>query len=253
MRLSDLVREPVLQFLLLGALLFGVERAVGPDEGATPVSTDTVTRLSDGYTAREGRPPTDAERAALIEDHADQQRLVREAQRLGLDDADPIVRRRLVQKLDLVAERTPPIPTPDDATLQAWLDAHPDDFARPETTDGIAIRVDDVAAARGALEAGAAPGSLGAPGPYPPRWTGLTTAQRAGRYGDSVAAVDAVGVWTDAGGGWLVRVEAVRPSRPARLDEVRDAVQAAWEADQRDQRRAALRDRLRTEWPTVVE
>jgi hypothetical protein len=252
MPLPAALREPVVQFLLLGALLFAADRMLGEEGGTVAVSAATVARLEEGFAAREGRAPTASERAALVEEFADQERMIREARRLGLAEADPIVRRRLAQKLDLVAERTPPIPAPDEPTLQAWLDAHPDDFARPATTDGVAIRVDDAPAALAALAAGADPATLGRPGPYPPRWTGLTDAQRAGRYGADVAGVDVLGQWV-AAGGWLVRVDRRTPARPATLDEVRDAGTAAWEAEARAHRRAALRARLRAEWPTERE
>jgi len=52
----------------------------------------------------------------------------REAMALGLDRDDTVIRRRLRQKLEFVAEDTFDAAPATEAELQAWLDAHPDAF-----------------------------------------------------------------------------------------------------------------------------
>jgi len=57
--------------------------------------------------------------------------LEQEARRLGLARDDVVVRRHLVQMMRLAAARPAAADLPGDADLQAYLDAHADDFAAP--------------------------------------------------------------------------------------------------------------------------
>jgi hypothetical protein len=52
----------------------------------------------------------------------------REAMAAGLDRDDAVIRRRLRQKLEFVAEDSIDATPPTDAQLQAWLEAHPESF-----------------------------------------------------------------------------------------------------------------------------
>jgi len=99
---------PLIRFLLLGAVLFFVERALAPrairDAGAViEISAPEVDALRRDWTLRSGREPNEAERAALIAEAADEEVLFREALRLGLDRSDPVVRRRLIANLRFAA------------------------------------------------------------------------------------------------------------------------------------------------------
>jgi hypothetical protein len=52
----------------------------------------------------------------------------REAMAIGLDRDDTVIRRRLRQKLEFLAEDTIDATPATDAQLQAWLESHPDAF-----------------------------------------------------------------------------------------------------------------------------
>lgn len=95
----------LLRFTLLGAALFGLKSLL-PADGAgplaaapIPVTAAEVERLRAEWLAETRRPPDAAELEAMIRRHADEEALVREALRLGLDRSDPVVRTRLVQNL----------------------------------------------------------------------------------------------------------------------------------------------------------
>lgn len=124
-------REPLLHFVVLGVLIFGVDRYLNNGERAfTPetiyVGPDDVARLASVFEERWGRTPSAEERAELIDDFVREEILYREALSLGLDDGDTIVRRRLAQKLAFVSQDNAANEGPTDAELRTWFDANKD-------------------------------------------------------------------------------------------------------------------------------
>lgn len=108
--------KPLLHFVLLGALLFAARPLLPLQRFTTEpieVSAGEVERLRAEWRAEMRRPPSAVELAAMVRRHADEQRLLREALRLGLDRSDPVVRRRLVQNLRFVRAE----PAGDEAAL----------------------------------------------------------------------------------------------------------------------------------------
>jgi peptidyl-prolyl cis-trans isomerase C len=97
--------KPLLHFVVLGALLFAARhltsdgRALGIGAEPIVVAAADVERLRAIWHAETRRPPTDDELAASIRRHADEELLVREALRHGLDRSDVVVRQRLVQNV----------------------------------------------------------------------------------------------------------------------------------------------------------
>ena len=134
-RLPPLLREPLLHFFLLGAVLF-VLHAWLQDKGALGtdrivIDRGQVAHLAAGFTRIRERPPTASELQGLIDEAIREEVFYREAIAQGLDRDDVIVRRRMMQKLEFVAQNVDPVPEPSDAQLQAWLGAHPARFALP--------------------------------------------------------------------------------------------------------------------------
>ena len=91
--------------MVLGALLFAAKqltsdgRALGLGAEPIVVSAATVAQLRASWIAETGRAPDAAELEASIRRHADEEVLLREALRLGLDRSDTVVRQRLVQNV----------------------------------------------------------------------------------------------------------------------------------------------------------
>ena len=74
------------------------------------------------------RPPTEKELQSLVDNWVREEIFYREGVAMGLDRDDPIVRRRIGQKVEFIIEgMTPAVPTVQE--MQAWLDAHPDKYA----------------------------------------------------------------------------------------------------------------------------
>jgi hypothetical protein len=97
--------KPLLHFLVLGALLFGARQLTSDGRslglGAEPIviAAAEVERLRLDWVAETRRQPSRHELEASIRRAADEETLLREALRLGLDRTDPVVRMRLVQNM----------------------------------------------------------------------------------------------------------------------------------------------------------
>ena len=105
------LREPLLQFLVAGALLFAAYRALHPeafrpaDDNRIEVTADDLRQLEIAWTAQWRRPPTPDEMRGLVDARVREEILYREALTLGLERGDAIVKRRLAQKMEFLAER----------------------------------------------------------------------------------------------------------------------------------------------------
>ena len=131
------MREPLLHFLLLGLVLFGVyaysHRGRGGIESSKQIAlTIDDLRLMDGYFESQWhRPPTPAEFQAMVEDKVREEVLYREGLAMGLDKDDTIVKRRMAQKMQFLAEDVAAAHEPSTAELKAWFDKNTEKFALP--------------------------------------------------------------------------------------------------------------------------
>lgn len=124
--MKNFLREPLLHFLVLGGALFAVwlwrKNAAGVDSAQIVVTQARIRQLATGFTRTWQRPPTDQELTGLVQDFVKEEVCVREAQKMGLDRDDPIIRRRLRQKFEFVTEDALASATPTDAARQKALD-----------------------------------------------------------------------------------------------------------------------------------
>jgi hypothetical protein len=133
--LKKLLHEPLIHFMLIGIVLFGLFSMVGEPESDKSnrlvVTQVHVDRLVKTYQKRWGRPPGQAEVKNMVDDFIRQEILYREALAMGLDKDDALVKRRMAQKLEFIFEDIATPPEPDDAQLQAYLKKHSEKFTQP--------------------------------------------------------------------------------------------------------------------------
>jgi len=130
--MKKLFREPLLHFLLLGAVLFIAYSLMSNPGSSEPgkivVTVGQVEHLAAGFAKTWQRPPTDVELKGLIDDWVREEIATREAMALGLDKDDTVIRRRLRQKLEFVSDDIAAQAEPTDVELNAYLQAHPESF-----------------------------------------------------------------------------------------------------------------------------
>ena len=76
-----------------------------PSDNRIELTADDLRQLEVAWTAQWHRPPTPEEMRGLVEGRVREEILYREALALGLDRGDTIVKRRLAQKMEFLAER----------------------------------------------------------------------------------------------------------------------------------------------------
>jgi parvulin-like peptidyl-prolyl isomerase len=133
---KQLFREPLVQFLLIGAVLFGLYRLPGRD--SVPASNSRITigageieQLRAMFMKQRQRPPTEEELRELIDASVQEEVLYREALAMGLDRDDTIVKRRLAQKLEFLTEDLSDAGVPTEPQLAAYFAEHGERYQTP--------------------------------------------------------------------------------------------------------------------------
>ena len=125
---KNLVREPLLHFLLLGALIFVAFKFIARETsqpGKILITQGRIESLETAFSRTWRRPPTASELEGLIRDYVREEVFAREAVALGLDKDDTIIRRRLRQKLEFISEDVAAHAEPTDEQLQRVLESTP--------------------------------------------------------------------------------------------------------------------------------
>src|SRR3972149_7669478 len=132
MKLMQILREPLVHFLVLGAGIFFISGLLRNPEADKPdrivVTAGHIRQIIEGWSRTWQRPPTPQELEGLIEDYIKEEVFYREALVLGLDRDDTIVRRRLRQKVEFLSEDMMGVPEPREEYLRRFLESHSDTF-----------------------------------------------------------------------------------------------------------------------------
>ncbi len=132
-------REPLVHFLIAGALLYVIVSWWNDDLDPTVIKVDRESLVEFyQYRSRSFSSESEQKFAALSEDEQnlliqqfiEEEALYREALALNLDKADYVIRRRLVQKMEFLSEQ--PTDEPDLEALEAYFAANQSDFAEPD-------------------------------------------------------------------------------------------------------------------------
>lgn len=270
------LREPALQFLLIGTGLF---LAYGWLHGHTSFSRDTIVitegrieQLAAGFAGLHRRPPTREELDGMVQDAVREEVLYREAMALHLDEDDVIVRRHMAQKLQFVSEDTHPVPEPTQAQLRDFLAQHPQRFQAERGYSFTQVFLDPqrhgsrlqadaqrlLAALRRAPE-DAALTKNGDPFLLDSHFERLPAGETARLFGaDFEVALQtiAIGQWqgpvTSSLGAHLVLLRLRDEPGPPRLADIQAEVRRAWMNEQRERANARFYDELRRRYDVKV-
>ncbi len=259
-RLKHWLREPLVHFLLIGLVLFAAYSVLNPDPGQrgnlnrVELTVDDLRQAEIAFASKWRRPPTPQELAGLVESKIREEILYREALALGLDKDDTIVKRRMAQKMEFLAEDLSDLREPTTEGLKDWFAKNSQRFALPPRVNfrhlyfspdkhGQQVRV----AAERALSALAgkpadAPeaASLGDTFMFQSYFGDKSKEQMAEEFGPNFAQSLfqlKPGSWQgpiESGYGWhLVWIESITPGRVPQFEEVEPGVKSEWVAEQR--------------------
>ena len=259
--LARWARQPLLHFVVLGAGLVGIERWQRPLP-PTVIVVDREVRagLVQDFSRRFGRAPSPVEAQALVQRYIETEVLVREASRRHLGDGDVIVRRRLLQKMELLLDALGEQGPPSEAMLADYLATHAARYQRPPmlTLEQVFVsgrsaeKKAQAEALRQRVQAGEGAVHLGEPFLHGRRLGPLALPELSRLFGGDVgeqAQQQAPMQWSapvvSAYGWHVLRVIERTPGRPATLAEVHAEVLRDLGEETHAQRRKQALDKLR--------
>ncbi|MFO1256253.1 MAG: peptidylprolyl isomerase [Sphingomonadaceae bacterium] len=240
-----LLREPLVHFLIAGAMVFWLLSGRPPDLGERRivVNEQVVGAIAQRFYDSFRRMPSQDELDGLIRDYVQDQVYYREALRLGLDQDDEVVVRRMRRKMESMAVAEAETATPGDGELQALIDKDPARYTEdPRTTFSQVYLGADSPQARAEADAKlqllrAGKPASGIPAPLPARLDSAGAGEISGMFGDeftlalrNVPAGQWQGPIASGLGLHLVKVEGrTAPDKPS-LAKVRQRVENDWRA-----------------------
>jgi len=131
------LHEPFIHFIIIGALIFSVYHFTAKGahiESGTEIriTRTAIKQLREQWQRQNGSEPDENTLNELIKSLIRQEVLLREARRLGLDENDTIVRRRLIQKMDFLSANLSQMQTPEEETLREYFDLNRERYRIPE-------------------------------------------------------------------------------------------------------------------------
>jgi len=269
-----LLRQPLFQFLALGAALFGFFHLVDKNKAETPtrlvISSARIANLADGFARTWQRPPGKEELQGLIDDYIRDEVYYREGRAAGLDRDDVIIRRRVRQKMEFFAEDVS-VPEPSEEQLAAYLESNPKRFKTEGhlsfrqvflSATGRASTIDNDSKQVAAALANAAVDTttLGDPFLLGEEFKALSQSEVAGIFGDSFAKSISVmepGRWqgpiASSFGQHFVYISERIPGNLPPLDVVRETVRREWSNARRLEAEQKLYGSLLQRYEIVVE
>jgi len=137
-RLASFLKEPIVQFTILGALLFGMDHYLlldREDPRNVLIDDNQIREFIDIFEDGQGRPPSGREINNMLIAWAQNEILYREARRMGLDRGDEMIRNRLILKLHNVIFSNVVIENPGEEQLEQFFEINKAAYYIPERYD----------------------------------------------------------------------------------------------------------------------
>ncbi|MEL7312383.1 MAG: peptidyl-prolyl cis-trans isomerase [Pseudomonadota bacterium] len=136
--MSKIFREPLVQFLLLGVLVYCVNVYVFENtENPKKIEIDDARfkALADLYREEQGGAPSPEAMEQMIITWAQNEVMYREALSMGLDRGDAMIRSRMVLKLRDVLFNSVIAEPPPEEELEQWFEENRKNYDRPDIID----------------------------------------------------------------------------------------------------------------------
>jgi hypothetical protein len=250
---SSWLREPLLHFVVLGGLLFGLDHVLigrKEDPHTIVVGPEVDREARDTFQAARGREPSRDELEALRRVWLDNEVLYREGLAMQVDKGDTAIRERVIFKALSVIDSNVKLPAVDDNVLRTWFEGHRDKYDEPARYDfeEAALSGDG---SEGAVRAFVEELNGGTPGDakaglrvFKARpWANLVQSYGPQLAGALVASPPGQWQALQTRDGWrAMRLDSVTPPRPAAFQALRGVVFHDWtDATAAEERTAAVR------------
>ncbi len=136
-RLTRLFTEPLVQFLIIGACIYGAYALFGtPEEDFRDttiiVDANRIDAFIGQWESRWNRPPTRQEIDGIIQQYVREDILYRQAVAMGLNKDDPITRRRMAQKLEFLTSDLAMMKLPAEGELEQYFQDNQAEYRAPD-------------------------------------------------------------------------------------------------------------------------
>jgi len=278
-KLTRLFTEPLIQFLIIGACIYGAYALFGtPEEDFrdTTVHVDAarINAFISEWESRWNRPPTREEIDGLIQSYIKEDVLYRQAVAMGLNEDDPITRRRMAQKLEFLTSDLAMMVQPAEGELEQYFSNNSEAYRSPDRMTFSQVFFDpdsrgnttleDAAEALAQLQAAGVPTEesmqVGDGFMLQSDFVSVTATEAARQMGTGF--VEAVvqlepGSWhgpvLSGYGVHLVYVYSYEKSPPPVFEDVQAAVLENWQFEQREQFNVDFLENLKTRYEIVID
>ena len=278
-KFTRLFTEPLIQFLIIGAAIYGAYAMFAtPEEDfrdtLVHVDSNRINAFISEWESRWNRPPTREEIDGLIQSYIREDVLYRQAVAMGLNEDDPITRRRMAQKLEFLTSDLAMMVQPAEGVLEQYFADNSEAYRSPDLMTFSQVFFDpdsredstleDAAEALLKLQAAGVPTEesmlVGDGFMLQTDFVSVTATEAARQMGTGF--VEAVvqlepGSWhgpvLSGYGVHLVYVYSYEKSPPPVFEDVQAAVLENWQFEQREQFNADFLENLKTRYEIVID
>ena len=131
--MKKILKEPLLHFLLIGAVLFLVYNLVNTEQKENEIIIDDnlINELAAKWELMRNRQPNLQELKSLVASFIEQEILYREALAMNLDHNDEIVKRRLAQKMEFISDELAEVLQPTEEMLKEYYEKNIENYTKP--------------------------------------------------------------------------------------------------------------------------
>jgi peptidyl-prolyl cis-trans isomerase C len=269
--LAKFAKEPLLQFLVVGAFMFLVFDlvAIDPPPDEVVITEADINAMKLLWQSQWRRPPTDAELRHIISLRVREEIYYREAIARGLNTGDGVVRRRLALKLENQIHDDALFDEPAPDVLQQYYLANITQYLKPASiTFEHRFFASDLRGDTARTDAATAVDRLNQAHPVaadqftvPPK-TMASMSQLSATFGNTFAdrllalaeigSTDWQGPVASGFGQHAVKIEQYQPTTPSTLREVEDQVRAAWRRQRMEQVQADAYAQMKQRYRVAV-
>lgn len=240
--LKTVVREPLIHFLVIGAIIFAADYVLHPpaakDDKVIVVTKALRQSFIENFGEDKDTAPTELELNNMIDAWVASEILYREGKAMGVDRGDVTIRDRIAYKLQVLVFSQVEVARPTEEQLRQWFEKNRARFDAPETVGFYFTLPTDEATARrelaeieGQTENSEIQQKTRAVLARP---VSTLAASFGDEFRDALLAAP-IGHWTviQSKDGWhVVRLDSRRTAEPARFEEVAEQVDQMWRTDQ---------------------